>query len=266
MHLLNHQWMAAQFVSALSSMLTKPIPQSSIASSDDKRADTLIFPTLQLGMLGLTQEQDVVSDIVQHTHHVQNDSNKAASTANGVSVPHLDIATGYMNLPLNLIASICTTRGMIRILSGHPEANGWWGAKGIARYVPDIYSAVAYDFICHVRESHNTERVALHEWRRQAWSYHAKGLWYQTAYQKYPCMTMIGSSNFGLRSLYRDSECALVMLTSVESSLAKELLSERDRLFGESMSIEQGDFEREDSNRRVHWLIRYVARFAKEYL
>ena len=50
-------------------------------------------------------------------------------------------------------------------------------------------------------------RVRMFEYRRPGWTFHGKGLWYtEQAGSPGPCLTMVGSPNFGYRSQKRDLE------------------------------------------------------------
>ncbi len=40
------------------------------------------------------------------------------------------------------------------------------------------------------------ERVALYEYKRKGWTYHAKGIWIYEEGSETPSMTVLGSSNF----------------------------------------------------------------------
>ncbi len=79
------------------------------------------------------------------------------------------------------------------------------------------------------------------EWSKKGWSYHAKGAWItlpgvqqQTTSSMPqpppPQLSVIGSPNFGARSVQRDCETALVMLTKANSPLAHAWQAERARL------------------------------------
>lgn len=67
------------------------------------------------------------------------------------------------------------------------------------------------------------------EYERALWTYHAKGLWYVPVDSSLPCMTVIGSSNYGERSVNRDLEAQLCLVTS-NKSLQKALKTEYDHL------------------------------------
>lgn len=73
-------------------------------------------------------------------------------------------------------------------------------------------------------------RIHLLEYEKPDWTYHAKGLWYYLPGKKLPVMTLIGSSNFGERSVNRDLE-AQVCIVTTSSSLQQRLNRECERLF-----------------------------------
>lgn len=73
-------------------------------------------------------------------------------------------------------------------------------------------------------------RISLFEFEKFGWSYHAKGLWYYLPDSKLPNLTLIGSSNYGERSVNRDLESQICLVT-VNKSLQKRLQSECDNLF-----------------------------------
>lgn len=80
-------------------------------------------------------------------------------------------------------------------------------------------------------------RAHLYEWSKSKWSYHAKGMWMTMPDAEAPQLTVIGSPNFGARSVQRDSESALIVLTQADSSLARDLAAERQRLFADSQLV-----------------------------
>ena len=51
------------------------------------------------------------------------------------------------------------------------------------------------------------------EWYRKGWSYHCKGLWYLN--QNF-VSTVVGSANFGFRSIKYDLETQIVMISESE--------------------------------------------------
>merc|ERR1712222_170389 len=72
--------------------------------------------------------------------------------------------------------------------------------------------------------------IKMVEWQRPEWTFHAKGLWYSPPGEDRPVLTMVGSPNFGYRSVERDLETQMVVVTS-NDGLRDRLQQERDALF-----------------------------------
>ena len=69
--------------------------------------------------------------------------------------------------------------------------------------------------------------MELREWRRPSWTFHAKGsnallnlqylddaiaagMWWYAPNTAHPCLTFVGSPNFGFRSAHRDLEAQVL--------------------------------------------------------
>lgn len=76
--------------------------------------------------------------------------------------------------------------------------------------------------------------MTLHEYLRKDWTYHAKGLWYYASGSKYPSLTLIGSPNFGERSVKRDLETQVAVVTR-NIDLQKQLHNECTELYERSL-------------------------------
>lgn len=72
--------------------------------------------------------------------------------------------------------------------------------------------------------------MALLEYERPGWSYHAKGLWYYLPESDLPNLTLIGSSNFGERSVNRDLETQICLVTN-NKPLQERLQAECNHLY-----------------------------------
>ena len=77
--------------------------------------------------------------------------------------------------------------------------------------------------------------MQLHEWSREGWTYHAKGLWVSPSHEELPVLTLFGSTNLNSRSANLDTELAFVMVTS-SSDGAREL---RTQLANEVNSLRE---------------------------
>lgn len=82
------------------------------------------------------------------------------------------------------------------------------------------------------------DRIHLFEYEKPEWTYHAKGLWYYLPGEKLPAMTLIGSSNFGERSVNRDLESQVCIVTA-SRSLQTRLNRECERLFSVGAAAEE---------------------------
>lgn len=123
------------------------------------------------------------------------------------------------------------------------QANGFQGAKGPAGGIPAAYSLIAkkfYEALVHAKQN---QRFDFMEYEKPGWTYHAKGLWYYLPGSKNPNLTLIGSSNFGERSVNRDLETQICLVTTNES-LRKRLQDEVDNLYSLGSSAEKDILDR----------------------
>lgn len=178
-------------------------------------ADTWIFPLIEMGQIGI--------------HHDSIVTKKLLSTT--VSGSQLKLATGYFNLTqeyMDTITKKCLAK--CSILMAHPNANGFQGANGPAGGIPAAYSLIAKHFYESLVRERQNSRVNFYEFEKNGWTYHAKGLWYYLPNSTYPSLTLIGSSNFGERSVNRDLESQVCLVTA-NKSLQIRLQEEADRLY-----------------------------------
>ena len=151
--------------------------------------------------------------------------------------------SGYFNLTEDYCHKMMhNSTSDFRILMAHPTANGFLGARGPAGGIPHAYTAIARAFWGLLVSRGLQERLTMHEYERPGWTFHAKGLWYTAPGQTLPSLTMVGSPNFGYRSVERDLETQLVVLTR-DPGLQGRLGEERDKLFqyGSRVTAQVGD-------------------------
>lgn len=120
------------------------------------------------------------------------------------------------------------------------QANGFLGAKGMAGGIPDAYSLIAQRFRNMANKFGQDNRIFLKEYLKRGWTYHAKGLWYYPSVGQYPCLTLIGSPNFGERSVKRDLETQLAIVTENED-LRKKLHDECHHLYKLALPLKERD-------------------------
>ena len=200
----------------------------------------LIQPRWQLGLLGVRADEAALLALLK------------SLPPSPLATLHL--ATGYFNLPRVLQAALiappppptppksiaATASGTaIHVLTASPSANGFLGAAGVAGAIPLAYSQLEKRFY---EAAHASGRlmvdpegapeasgIALHEYSRKGWTFHAKGLWLLHS-GSHRCTTVVGSSNYGERSFSRDLELQLEF-TSTDKGLRERLSGERDALW-----------------------------------
>uniref|UniRef100_A0A8B9UVP9 CDP-diacylglycerol--glycerol-3-phosphate 3-phosphatidyltransferase n=1 Tax=Anas zonorhyncha TaxID=75864 RepID=A0A8B9UVP9_9AVES len=137
------------------------------------------------------------------------------------------LTTGYFNLTQAYMDLILGTRAEYRILLASPE-----------------------------------ERVQLQEYSRAGWTFHAKGLWLYLAGSNLPCLTLIGSPNFGYRSVHRDLEAQVAIVTE-NKALQQQLHQEQEQLYLCSGVVSSSTFEQ--PNRYVKLWVKLVTPLIKNF-
>ncbi|XP_068984049.1 CDP-diacylglycerol--glycerol-3-phosphate 3-phosphatidyltransferase, mitochondrial [Bombus flavifrons] len=181
----------------------------------DLDVDTWIFPSVQMGQLNIYHDSQITLKLLQ-------------TAPPGTT---LKLATGYFNLTSEYSEALLKhCQGTCHLLTAHPTANGFFTAKGIAGCIPAAYTKIEEAFVKYCNKLGQQNRVILWEFIRPGWTYHAKGLWYSLPEQEKPCLTLIGSPNFGYRSVNKDLETQITIITK-NRNLQNELQREHERLF-----------------------------------
>lgn len=181
----------------------------------DVEKDTWIFPLLQMGALHISLDHEATCEVFQRA--------PLNST--------IKLATGYFNLTSGYINTIIyKSQGSYEILMAHPKANGFLGARGFAGGIPAAYTLLAKTFFETVYSQEQHKRISMWEYIRPKWTFHAKGLWYYPTGSKFPMITLVGSPNFGHRSVHRDLETQLYLVT-LNKKLRLKLNEEQANVF-----------------------------------
>ncbi|KAI8802989.1 hypothetical protein BJ742DRAFT_909438 [Cladochytrium replicatum] len=219
---------------------------ATVASGD---TPTCLVPTLQLGHLDIRDEEralDEVMSVINHTDH----RDQSAST----SAWRVTLSSPYLNLTPRIIKYIKEGTAEYRIISASPQANGFYGSKGVSGYIPDAYAYLTSKFVRELG-SLRREQITLYEYDRTGWTFHAKGLWCE--YEGKMRLATIGSSNYGHRSQERDLE-SQIYLVSEDAAVMDRLQRNVDVIMSDAKempaasSIERG--------KRVPMLLRAAAR------
>lgn len=196
----------------------------------DANADTWIFPLVQMGQLNVSHDSQVTLKLLQ-------------TAPPGTT---LRLATGYFNLTSeysNALLRDC--QGTCQLLTAHPTANGFFSAKGVAGGIPAAYTKIEELFCKRCDKLGQQERVTLYEFVKPGWTYHAKGLWYSLPGQEKPCLTLVGSPNFGYRSVKRDLETQIAVVTK-NQQLQEAMQKEHERLFSCAKTVTRKTFLQPD--------------------
>lgn len=206
--------------------MTKYKSSNCSINSTRNQSDAFVYPLIQINDCGIRTEELVTEKLF-----------KCSPISS-----HIYLAVGYFNLTNNYIDFIVKhSAANFKILLSSPEANGFFGSAGFSGNIPAIYSYLEEEFFNFFTNSNQDKRISLHEYKRDKWSiiyfiysscllyclflinfyflaYHAKGLWYYSPKpEKRPCFTIIGSSNYGYRSMYRDVEAQILIKSKDES-------------------------------------------------
>uniref|UniRef100_A0A1B6D6J1 CDP-diacylglycerol--glycerol-3-phosphate 3-phosphatidyltransferase n=2 Tax=Clastoptera arizonana TaxID=38151 RepID=A0A1B6D6J1_9HEMI len=209
--------------------------------------DTWIFPLIELPPISVHLDSKVTKRILELAD--------AGST--------LHLATPYFNLTDDYNSTILKrSKAQFQFLMAHPTANSFNTASGPAGRIPHAYTSLAAGFLNWARRIGQCHRITLLEYQRPGWTYHAKGLWHTLAGQSSPYLTLIGSSNFGARSVERDLESQVVIVTSNEN-LSKRLKEEQNHLY--ELGIQFSEETATQADRKSPLWVKAVLWFFKNY-
>ncbi|SCV68094.1 BQ2448_215 [Microbotryum intermedium] len=250
--------------------------------------DTSVRPVIQMGLFDVKQETDMVVPSIFRTAN-------ALATAPGGAATTLNWTSGYFSVHERYKAMALSCKASVQIVAASPEANGFHNSRGVSKYIPPAYTYLQHQFYEQMveqsqrrnRESH----IELREWKRQGWTYHAKGIWLTPSltsstrfphnhssksdyndldgwmrhtHPEPPWLTVIGSSNYGSRSASRDLE-ANVLLTTSSPHLRKALGKELEVLRTYAIDLVDDElFARKD--RVVPWGVKIAAKVIEDML
>ncbi|VTJ75468.1 Hypothetical predicted protein [Marmota monax] len=212
------------------------LTQEEAAAAGDRRPapDTWIYPLIQMKPFEIQIDEIVTETLLTEAER-------------GARVY---LTTGYFNLTQAYMDLVLGTRAEYQILLASPEVNGFFGAKGVAGAIPAAYVHIERQFYSEVCSLGQQERVQLQEYWRRGWTFHAKGLWLYLAGSSLPCLTLIGSPNFGYRSVHRDLEAQIAIVTE-SRSLQQQLHQEQEQLYLRTSSEDaRNGFDEDDRHGR----------------
>jgi len=200
--------------------------------------DTLIFASVQMGQLDVRHDSRVTQKFLE-----------AAMTSSDPGAI-LKFGTGYFNPTdeyLQTILSKDETGPEVDIIMAHPEANSFYRAPFPLGGVPHAYTNLAKKFYERAATT-SGGRIKMYEYQRSGWTFHCKGLWYYEGgggVEPLPSATMVGSPNFGYRSVEKDLESQLTIVTR-NRKLQRALHQEQKRVFEASRQVSPETFAARD--------------------
>lgn len=206
--------------------LTQTWKERAAKLAREDKGDTLLLPLLQMGPLGVRQETQAIPQLFKLAQSL---------SATSQSPARLNLTSGYFSLykPYKILLSQAQAarNAIISIICAAPEANGFFQSKGVSGWIPEAYTWFEYRFWNALRRRGQLLRqndkaeslggVELKEWKKDGWTYHAKGIWFTPPAltdhshgdKVGPTMVHVGSSNYGARSSDLDLECTFLLST-----------------------------------------------------
>ncbi|MFH4979297.1 hypothetical protein AB6A40_006006 [Gnathostoma spinigerum] len=207
----------------------------------NKHGDTVVYPLVQMGLFDVNMEYDFLKELFASQEHCLS----------------ITLTSGYFNFTEEY-GKLITHSGNypMNIIYASPQANGFHKGSGFSRYIPSIYVVISEFFYRSTRSG-----VRLFEYERPGWTYHAKGLWIDSNASSL-FASLVGSSNYGYRSVHRDLEMSMLLVTSNEK-LKKELRLEHARLKEWTFPVQFATFLRPDH--RVPLWIKLVSKYIRNF-
>ncbi|PSS10692.1 hypothetical protein M430DRAFT_36942 [Amorphotheca resinae ATCC 22711] len=177
---------------------------------------------------------------------------------------------GYFNPDPSLTSLLLSTSSTSNtVITASPQANGFYGSKGVSGLLPDAYTLLSRRFLERIQQSpRHHDDIVLKEWKRGTvgepggWTYHAKGLWVSVNGEAEPSISIVGSSNYTKRSYSLDLEAGTLIVTSDEGLKAR-LREERDGLQEYARRVGMDEFVKTERRVGIHvrialWIVGLV--------
>ena len=239
-----------QFVEESSGLVRRFLEDQKVKNKvDTEDFDTVVFPTVEMGQLGIKQDSEITSRILR------------SGGQRGI----FHFATGYFNLTEDYMRDMMNSQqSNYSILMAHPKANGFLGARGPAGGIPHAYTLIAQTFYNLLLSKNLQNRIKMFEYQREGWTFHAKGLWYtpSMSISSLPCLTMVGSPNFGYRSVSKDLETQVTILTT-NRGLQEQMGQEQSKLYQQGTEVKRNTYQQEE--RRVPAWVKMVVGVARKF-
>ena len=229
---------------------------------DDVMCDTIIFPTLQFARAGIFHDSSVVEGLL---------SMLGGSHRVVVTSPYLNMYHGF-------VEQIINTNAQYDFVTASAQTNGWKGQRGFAGYIPLYYTQLERAFFFLMEQYGCSDRVAVREFSAANKTYHAKGLWVSCVDDEEmagnvsllpkvvspPIMTGVGSTNYGNRSVLKDVEAEVFVITK-NKDLRLAMGTELQMLFSSSVEATRAQFVG-DNPGRFQPVVSLIAQLGQDFL
>lgn len=216
------------------------------ANTELSASDTWLYPSLQLGCVDFHQDRRLLDALV------------GAFEPNS----HTTLTSPYLNIMPDFQRRLLADRTQsLSLLTASPRANGFFTAKGASRRVPAAYVLLERQFWDAAARA--SKPFSLYEYARKGWTYHGKGLWYTPPGESLPALTLIGSANFGARSLSRDTEAQVTVVTD-NAALRQLLADEQKMLIDDSVHVPDRRYLVEEADHVVPFWVHCATRIARD--
>ena len=166
------------------------------------------------------------------------------------------LSSAYLNLPDRFLKLLNLSNLNLNILTSSPEANGFYRANNVSKYLPDAYSYLEEKLL------EKYKNISIYEYSRPGWTFHAKGFWANFKYLRHDwTVSTIGSSNFNSRSFNTDLESQTFIFTR-NPSLGKQLQLERQKLFSNATLVSPSDLK----SRNIQPLVKLATNILRPWL
>jgi CDP-diacylglycerol--glycerol-3-phosphate 3-phosphatidyltransferase len=217
--------------------------------SESNENTAYVYPLIQINDSSIKTDENVTRELFERA----------------IKPSSIYLAVGYFNLTQEYIESIVRkSSANYGILLSSPEANGFFTAHGFSANIPKFYSYFEEEFFNYCRRFNRN--VLLYEYKRDNWTFHAKGLWYYPSHSSHnnlPNMTIIGSSNYGYRSVYKDIE-AQILIYSRNKQFQTKIDHERKYLYDNYTGLVKPDLFAHQSRQMSTWL-KILAKTIRSY-
>lgn len=210
---------ASQLGQKIKELIKDTIRRSQSTQDEKPTDDTIIYPTVQMWPHGITQDEEITQTLFLKTKEFDS----------------IYLSSGYFNLPKAYTNLFVRTPATYRVLAASRETNGFFKGLGLSANVPDMYMHQSNRFLKIIHPVY--PRIRYYEYHKPDWTFHAKGVWYYNKGETLPSLTLVGSPNFGYRSVRRDTELQF-MIETKNRGLRTNLDTECKYLFSKAHAIE----------------------------